>query len=749
MLRITFLLLIFPLLALAQPRQLEELRLSKPDTSKVAKLLDLQEYYIHKGNRTAEELDTCYILARQAELLSISLRYKRGEGNACIVLSRVCRLRNQPVRGKHYLARAMNLFTEGNRYDMLGEAHEESATYLPFEVDKDVFDRIACLEKALFFYKKGGRMKMAGDTEKGIGEYYSIVNDYPKAWIHLNKANEIFKSIGHTTRLQNLYDLLGIVATMMSDYETGLKYGLLAAKTAHDEHDSTMMLCTIYNRLGMTYLRLRMYKDADKAYDLSLKVAKRYRDTAAIKMIMGNIISLAPKLEPKGESLNKALKMLNDLSKNYPPLNVDDRLQMESNYVIIYREMKRYPEAQVYCDRMLALSSTLDELSSGQFFVYKAAVTFFVETQQVAKAEKYLRANERYCKAKGIKQELVDNEWHWYKSDSLQGHYLSANNHLLKAITLKDQLFTEKRNQAQEQLKVRYETEQKDQDIQLKERDIELLTKKGELQKSQLEQTRTIRNAIIGGSVMLLLLLALGYNRYRLKQQSNIRLQQQQDEINRQNHSLQKLLNEKEWLLKEIHHRVKNNLQFIISLLNIQSAYLNNDEAVKAIRESQSRMFAMSLIHQKLYQSEEIAFINMDQYVRELISYLSQSMVAGTQVHFDIQIDDIDLEAVQAAPVGLILNETVTNAIKYAFPDKHGTITIQLQYTDNDTLLLRIADNGIGLPGNHLQNKESLGMSLIQTLSEQLEGDLSIRNNNGLEVSILFKQEAFALNDKM
>jgi len=152
-------------------------------------------------------------------------------------------------------------------------------------------------------------------------------------------------------------------------------------------------------------------------------------------------------------------------------------------------------------------------------------------------------------------------------------------------------------------------------------------------------------------------------------------------------------------------------------------------------------MYAMSLIHQKLYQSDEIATIHMDRYIRDMISYLRDSLVSTSKIHFDLHIDPIELEATQAAPVGLILNEAVTNAIKYAFPDgRAGVITIKLLYTDAQKILLGITDNGIGLP-KELKQKESLGMKLIEMLTEQLEGSLSMTDNDGLEIVIVFKEE--------
>ena len=127
------------------------------------------------------------------------------------------------------------------------------------------------------------------------------------------------------------------------------------------------------------------------------------------------------------------------------------------------------------------------------------------------------------------------------------------------------------------------------------------------------------------------------------------------------------LLKDKEWLIKEVHHRVKNNLQMVISLLNSQSIYLNDEAAVVAIQESQRRMHAMSLIHQKLYQSENVGVIDMRAYINEFISYLKDIFETGSSIRFEQDVDPIKLDVGQAVPVGLILNEVITNSIKYAF----------------------------------------------------------------------------------
>jgi two-component sensor histidine kinase len=183
----------------------------------------------------------------------------------------------------------------------------------------------------------------------------------------------------------------------------------------------------------------------------------------------------------------------------------------------------------------------------------------------------------------------------------LQGHLGSAIGHYQQYQVSRDSLFNEKKSNQLLGFQVRYETQQKEQALQLKEKNIALLTRKSQVQQARLGQRQTLRNALLAGVAMLVLLLTLGYNRYRLKQRSNRQLEARQAEIDHKNAALEALVLEKEWLLKEIHHRVKNNLQVVMSLLNLQASSLPEGAALSAIQESQHRVQAMALIHQKLY----------------------------------------------------------------------------------------------------------------------------------------------------
>ncbi|WP_154402402.1 sensor histidine kinase [Mucilaginibacter endophyticus] len=251
-------------------------------------------------------------------------------------------------------------------------------------------------------------------------------------------------------------------------------------------------------------------------------------------------------------------------------------------------------------------------------------------------------------------------------------------------------------------------------------------------------------------TVAMIIILIIAYMWYRQRQFSNNQLQLKQNEINVQNQALQhliadndRLLDEKDWLLQEVHHRVKNNLQIVMSLLNTQSAFLKNNAALAAIRESQNRVQAIALIHQKLYSSSNVAYIDVAVYINELVNYLADSYNAHDRgIRFEQQIEPVKMDVTQAIPIGLMLNEAITNSVKYAFPNRRGFINISLGTIDDNNMMLNIADDGIGLPEDFdIKEASSLGMEMMKALSKQLDGNLKIEDNNGVVITFVFPGE--------
>jgi two-component sensor histidine kinase/PAS domain-containing protein len=203
---------------------------------------------------------------------------------------------------------------------------------------------------------------------------------------------------------------------------------------------------------------------------------------------------------------------------------------------------------------------------------------------------------------------------------------------------------------------------------------------------------------------------------------------------------IQRSLREKDVLLKEIHHRVKNNLQIIISLLNLQSGYIKDAATLKAVKDGQLRVRSMALVHEKFYQAEELLEINFGEYIDKLCQYLYQAYGDRTdRIKIKLNVDPVGLDMDTAMPCGLLVNEIVSNSYKYAFPDGYsGSITIDFHRLDG-AVQLKIQDDGIGLPAGFLfESAESLGMQLIQALTSQLDGNVEVDRKNGTAFSVIF-----------
>ena len=198
-------------------------------------------------------------------------------------------------------------------------------------------------------------------------------------------------------------------------------------------------------------------------------------------------------------------------------------------------------------------------------------------------------------------------------------------------------------------------------------------------------------------------------------------------------------LKEKEILLQEIHHRVKNNLQVISSLLNLQSQGIQDEKTLEVFQESQNRIRSMALIHEKLYRSSDLARVDFAEYIRNLASFLIRSY-RSRAVRLDLQAADIYLSIDNAVPCGLIVNELISNALKHAFVDgREGEICVIMHQLTDRHVRLVVRDNGVGLPkGVDYMNTGSLGLQLVTMLVEQLDGTIEIRNNVGAEFEILF-----------
>lgn len=229
-------------------------------------------------------------------------------------------------------------------------------------------------------------------------------------------------------------------------------------------------------------------------------------------------------------------------------------------------------------------------------------------------------------------------------------------------------------------------------------------------------------------------------------EQMNIQLKREIIAHEEAEKKLKNSLDEKDILVKEIHHRVKNNLMIISSLLNLQAHQIKDEKALDIFQESQNRAKSMAMIHERLYRTEGMREIEFDEYIRELATDIFHTYRLGPGIELELDLEHVKIDVNNAIPLGLIINEIVTNSLKYAFPDGRGKLSIQFyRLKAKDEFELVISDDGVGLPEDFdFKKAKSLGLKLVNSLTEQLDCSIELDRSHGTQFTIKFKESKYA-----
>ncbi|MFT3934125.1 MAG: histidine kinase dimerization/phosphoacceptor domain -containing protein [Chitinophagaceae bacterium] len=710
----------------------------KADTTTVARLNALGNGILFRPNATIADKDSAYALARTALSLAIKLKDAKGAGNSHMIISRYWRNKEDMVKGKDHIYTAFAIFNNAQLYTDLGYAQYELTGY--YSLSGDGLNERICLiaMAAASFHKAGNRLKES-DALKELADVRQVQGNYQQAYKDLKNALQIRQGLGRDG-MEGLYDLIGDVCTSIGNLDEAVKYCLLAVEEAAFRKDSSMQLCTVYNHLGIAYYYQSDYTAATAALHKAVAIAEKNNALDEVDMISVTLSNMLIKQYRFAESNAFLLALV----KKHPALSISMRATITGSLIISYLQLGELEKATPYYEELLVLKENKTLTYESRRGIFNALVDYNIASKDFKKARQYAAEQEAYAKVNGLLIVLAKNQYNWFRVDSAEKNYASALAHYKLYKQLNDSAYTITKSKQIAQLTIQYETEQKDKDILLKEKNIQLLTQQSALQNASLKQANMLRNIALVSGILLFIFFALFYNNYRSKIRINRQLEAQQVIISEKNASLQKLVTEKEWLVKEIHHRVKNNFHIVMGLLGTQSGYLKNEEAIAAITESRQRVHAMSLIHQKLYQSENLSAIGMPAYIHELVDYLKYSFDTRQKIIFTIHAAPIELDITHSVPIGLILNEAITNAIKYAFPGgREGTIVISLQPAGEDRLLLTVSDNGIGFPADiDYRNSFSMGMNLMRGLTKEISGEFTITNNQGTTISIVFPCDA-------
>jgi len=694
-----------------------------PGMDRLRLSLDLGAFYLFKPGTAKSDLDSALFFIQQAVQLGQSPGLASGLIPAQSLLGKYYVQASQPALAAAAFSRVIAACESQQDRQGLALALENAGQYLDFTDP----GRISNLQRSLALYQRLGLKTKQIEVLSLIvtGHFWT---DWKKAAGELKQVSDLQTAIGfrHTHFLHCVEAYLNSQA---GDRIAALEHCNKALESIHASGD-TSWNCVVDERMGAVYILLGKTGNAATWFEKGLEVPKS-RETQPFWYPC--FLSLLNTLNEEGRN-QEALSYMKKMDARYPPLTSLDKLYLAGEQAKAYGKLGQDAAAQKNFDVFDSLASRFPPQYIGISFPYGyyEAADFQFRRGHYEKARKYFEKAKVAASGQSDGNILSMFALLQFRLDSVAGKNSAAIKDYIQYKSLEDSMGSLAQKKQINELIIKNETDKKDRNIQV-------LTQQGLLQQSELHQAHFVRNMMIAGAGLLLIILLLLFYQYRLKQSANRIITEKNHSMERLLEDKEELIADKETLVKEIHHRVKNNLHLISSLLESQSAYLQ-DEALFAIQKSQHRVQAISLIHQKLYLNEQVTDVDMSVYLREIISYLRDSFVTDGNIIFNLDLDPVQLDVSQAVPLGLIVNESVTNAIKYAFRlHNSGTIDIALKLGPAGQCRLFVADNGVGLPKDYETSQtKSLGMSLIKGLSRTLQADVHISSEAGTTIEILF-----------
>jgi len=442
-------------------------------------------------------------------------------------------------------------------------------------------------------------------------------------------------------------------------------------------------LASAWHSLGNLYKETGKYNEALHYYKLALSLKK---DLGRPKKILTTIRDMAS---------------LYFLTNQY-----DSCMALCTNYLPISKELKLYES-----ESHLAFLATMSAAKMGKeklartYLSYGEAAVLLISTPEERPTILKLAA----------------------QSHALLGQYENAYRYQVQSQNAQDSIFNAEKSRIVSEMETRFDTERK-------EKQIADLAEQNELNQARIVVARTRQLGLLIGLGLFVALAFVLYRNAVARKRHNATLEKTNAELTRKNYEVQTLL-------REIHHRVKNNLQIISSLLKLQARKISDESTLEALRTGQARVRSMALLHQRLYQGDELKEIPMQPYLADLTQSLMDAyQVDENRIQLRTDLDDLSLDVDAAVPIGLIVNELITNSLKYAFPDERsGEIRLTLKQKGDD-LHLQVSDNGIGMKlvsGQPVTQKSSFGLELVASLTQKLNGQLSFVNGIGSRTDLV------------
>ncbi|OOQ57821.1 hypothetical protein BC343_13655 [Mucilaginibacter pedocola] len=729
---------------------LRALHSTAPDSNRIVALLKLSNYYLDKPGDEKSDMDSTAYYADKAAGLSRELRLPRYYYD-CILI-KACL-----SASLHDYVKAEGLFGSAAKYhEQTGDKKKAAFTWLMFG-DFIMYTDIpnAAIRKKAYvnsykLFSAAGMKQESADLLGKVADADMVLGNFEQAEQELLSVIKEYKALKYR-KVYLAYYLLAEVLYRKNAIKEGLLARIETANLFDQDPDGKDNDGALYYfcLAGAYYNDLQ----EQKALDVYLKCMK-FSEKVGLKDYYYLCIRGAALCYSKLKKYREGLEFIRKYESRFPDHTVYHNMLLLSAKIQLYTLSGDLESAGRLIGRFRKASKEVyDALPQNKEF-YRIdnyisfsdpLLRFYMKKQQwdeFGAAYKQLDALPWKGRSVLIERRMLH---YAYTIDSVNGDFFSALKNYRSITRLNDSINNSKATEQIHELEAKYR-------LLAKDKTIHELHSETAIQKATLERRNAQFYGLIAGSFLILILACMAWYAYRHKIRINLDMSAKQLQINEQNRQLSLLLDEqqvlitekddlllqKEWLLKEVHHRVKNNLQIVMSLLYGQSSHLQSDEALRAMRNVQNQIQSIAIIHQKLYTRSGLSTIRLSDYVHDLIGYLSGVYTPELRkIKITQHIDDIVLDPAQAVPVGLIMNEAVTNAIKYAFDGSGGEIKITASVSGKGSVRLLIADNGKGFASTEYQPAH-MGMEMMAALAKQISGSFERKNDKGAVIMICF-----------
>lgn len=562
--------------------------------------------------------------------------------------------------------------------------------------------------------------------------YYSVNSNNPDStYFHDKKSLEYLQKTNNQERIARAHDRLGQTLAGMGRFLEAEEQ-LFAVVRIYETLDMPLELGSAYASLNYLYRESKDYEQALLYGEKSLALfeANHTEEGELIEPLLG-LIHTYPKVGKPELALEKAQQVVEIIRRKY---GAEDNIHLANVRVWrgeVYVALEDYDKALedfFYSWNVIKTIVEKEEDADG----WKGYIGNVLRLQgKYREAIPYIKDCLLHHQERNIENwELVEDNQFW-----LAECYENINQpdsalwYKIAGQATQNQRLTKELAAVKSELRIKYDSDKKEATISD--------------QQAKIQQQTKIQRLSFGVGGLLLLLLGGGFFSYRTNLRKNQQLQVLNEDLAVTNQQLDQRNAQNELLLKEIHHRVKNNLDIVSSLLELQSGQTEDAVAQSLMKESQSRVRSMGILHQKLFRGNNLVAIEMKDYFQNLSENLLDTFNAAEKVEVEYQMEPLELDVDTALPIGLIVNEVMTNALKYAFPGNgNGKINVSLKAGDDRHLHLSIADNGIGKNKNEKIKGSGFGSQLITLLTHQLRGTMQEEYLNGTKVSFLLKRVA-------